>query len=230
MLNQGRFYLGHLGSIPLYVHWTFLFLVWMVLAPAINSGDLSLGLVILVVLLTGVVLHELGHGLMAKTLGATGVTITLWAFGGLCSSVRDSRPKRELLILAAGPAVSLALWLGCHYTFGYLAQHVPGSVINGANTTFLGLVLLYGAIINQLLFIFNMLPIYPLDGGQMVYHGTLLVTKRDDWARRFALLCAVVGAFWFLWYRTDGFTDFTNSTYTVVLLAFLLFQAYITLR
>src|SRR4051812_45667691 len=125
MLARDSWYIGHLGPIPLYIHWTFLILVFVIVQ---NNGGFTGNpervLIVLTVLLTGVVLHELGHGLVAKALGAMGVTITLWAFGGLCASTRDQLPRREMAILAAGPAVSFGLAYGAYALLLWLAdQH-----------------------------------------------------------------------------------------------------------
>ncbi len=78
--------------------------------------------------------------------------------------------------------------------------------------------------------IFNILPIYPLDGGQIVYNAGLLIFKRQATARAFSLTLACLGAFAFLWWRSAGFTDFNHITYSLVLIGWLLFNAFTHLR
>ncbi len=227
MLNEGRFYLGHLGPIPLYVHWTFLFLVLMVFQSVPSSGNQTTAILVMAVLLSGIVLHELGHGMAARIQGAYGVTITLWALGGLCSSTRDALPRREIIILAAGPAVSAALSWGSVLAMHLLDQSDPGAYRGTLTWQFLSL----SALINWQLFIFNMLPIYPLDGGQITYNVALLVTRRQRVAANFSLALACIGAFAYLWWRTDQFTHFGNNfIYMIIMIGWLLFNAFRALR
>lgn len=227
MLNEGRFYLGHLGPIPLYVHWTFLFLVLMVYQSVPSNGSLTTGIMILAVLLLGIVLHELGHGMAARIQGARDVTITLWAMGGMCSSVRDPLPRREIIILAAGPAVSAALSWGSVLALYLLDQSDPGAYRGTLTWQFLQL----SAAINWMLFLFNMLPIFPLDGGQITYYVALLATKRQRVAANFSLTLACIGGFAYLWWSTHYFTHFGNGfIYSLFLIGWLLFNAFRALR
>lgn len=202
-LRQTAWYVGDLVGIPMFLHWTVLLLAFNAWRMAGGSGSGIDGFIlVLVALLSGIVLHELGHGLMARALGAHGLTITLWAFGGLCESRRDSSHLgREIAIVAAGPAVSLLLWLGCWGLNAYLDAVQPGLVAPG---TLLGDFLYIGAAINLLLLLFNMMPIFPLDGGQLTYYTLLAVTRRPLLARQVSLSLAVVGVVLvFLW--TTGF-------------------------
>jgi Zn-dependent protease len=233
---NGSVYLGHLASIPIYAHWTALLMLWFAYswsAPNAGGFNPSIFLIALTVLLMGIVLHELGHGLMAKLLGAHGITITLWAFGGLCQSgrSRDSGPGRELLIVAAGPAVSFLLfglswaalwWLGNHDLS--LVEH-PFT----KQPTWLGHFLRISMLLNLVMGVFNMLPIFPLDGGQLVYNGALLITRRMQLARQITLVLAVVGAlaaFAGLTYLSGG----QPSIYNAALFTFLVYQAFTYLR
>lgn len=234
MLNEGRVYLGHLGPIPLYIHWSFLFLVLMAFnwSPPTSADGLTTSILILAVLLSGIVLHELGHGMAAKVQGAYGVTITLWGLGGLCSSVRDPLPRREIIILAAGPAVSAALSWGSVLALHLLDKNSPGLLYTAnGDGTILWQFLALSASLNWMLFLFNILPIYPLDGGQITYYVALLVTKRQRLAANFSLALACVGAFAYLWWRTDQFTHLGNSfMYSLILVGWLLFNAFRALR
>lgn len=228
-------YVGHLGPIPLYVHWSALIMVLMVSrwASTPTGFDVPLFLLLLTVLVMGIVLHELGHGMMAKALGAFGVTITLWAFGGLCSSTRDSLPRRELMIIAAGPAVSFLLaglgWVGMEY----IQQTQPAWAFDaGGELSLITLFIYYTMVINLWMGIFNILPIYPLDGGQIVYHLAHLATGKQLVARQVCLTLAVFGAVAFLAYRLhmNGNQFDTSMMYTTALMGFLVYQAFVYLR
>ncbi len=230
-MMPGSAYLGHLGPIPVYFHWTailMLVLVWTGFSPQ------GLGTVILatVVLLIGILLHEMGHGMTARAFGARGITITLWAFGGLCASQRDSdRPGREFLIVAAGPAVSFALcgigWLGMEALHRDAVANAVGSW--GETLRQLAVLTFW---INLWMGAFNLLPIFPLDGGQLCYQGMRLLRVPHRTNLQLCLTMAVVGAFAYVGWRAylaDG--QLTQGViYAAVLMAFLLWEAWNYLR
>ena len=237
-LRQTAWYVGDLVGIPIFLHWTVLLLAFNAWRMAGGSGGGIDGFIlVLVVLLSGIVLHEMGHGLMARALGARGLTITLWAFGGLCESRRDStRLGREIAIVAAGPAVSLLLWLGAEGLLRLLADQRPGLVLAPGGLTLLGEFLVVCSGLNLMLLIFNMMPIFPLDGGQLTFYTVLAVTRKPLLARQVSLTLAVLGVLAvFLWF-TGFFTamhgvdplgtwvhHLTNDMYGTVLLMVLLF-------
>lgn len=244
-LRQTAWYLGDLVGIPIFLHWTVLLLAFNAWRMAGGSGGgIDTFIIVLVVLLSGIVLHELGHGLMARALGAHGLTITLWAFGGLCESRRDStRLGREIAIVAAGPAVSLLLWLGSSYLLDFLYATQPSLVAQGNVYTLLGEFLSTAAVINFMLLLFNMMPIFPLDGGQLTFYTVLAVTRKPLLARQVSLTLAVLGVLAvFLWFT--GFftalnapdpmgtwmhhltTDMTGTVILVVLLFLVLRSAF----
>lgn len=228
-------YVGHLGPIPLYVHWTALFMVYMAFqwsGGMTSHFDVGRFLILLTVLVMGIVLHELGHGLTAKALGAFNVTITLWAFGGLCQSTRDSLPRRDLLIIAAGPAVSFAL-AGIGYGAFHLAlEHHPEWLFDGRSPTTLASFLSAMYEVNWLMAIFNSLPIYPLDGGQIVYNLVLGTTGRQILARQISLTLAFVGALLYIGYQfhLNGNQLDQGMFYVIAMMGYLVYQAFVYLR
>src|SRR5262249_43593743 len=98
--------------IPLYVHPTFFLLpAWAAFAQY-REGPLGIffGLAILFTLFGCVLLHELGHALMARWFGITTRDITLYPIGGVARlESTGEKPDQEVAIALAGPAVNLAL-------------------------------------------------------------------------------------------------------------------------
>jgi Zn-dependent protease len=230
--REGSFYLGHLGPIPLFIHWSFAFLVWMVVSSTMGQGaSTEIIISILAVLLVGIVLHELGHGLAAKATGGNALSITLWAFGGVCHTTGTRYPRHELIIVLAGPLVSAILAAACYLVLeGVRETHREWlfEVIDGyRRPTLLHIILNYGYSINLLLLIFNMMPIYPLDGGQAV-HNVMLMFLRRNLANRIAMAIAIIGAIAYVAWRAHGSGQV--DPYLVLLMGYLLFNAWTYLR
>jgi len=125
--------------------------------------SLGLGLVAALGLFVGVVLHELGHSLVAMRYGFPISSITLWIFGGIAQL--DEMPedwRQEFLIAIAGPAVSIALGVVSYGAF--LAVPVGDSLTLAAAQFVLG----YLALMNVVLAGFNLLPGFPMDGGRVL--------------------------------------------------------------
>jgi Zn-dependent protease len=118
------------------------------------------------------ILHELGHALVARRQGIPIVGIDLWFLGGLSQMRREPASAREeLKIAAAGPAVTLALFALCLGVIALLASSGTVSDValtNASEKTSPALALLgWLGFINALLFVFNVIPAFPLDGGRI---------------------------------------------------------------
>lgn len=220
-------YVGNLGPVPLYLHWSFLILIYL-LWPMRSGLDMRAMIVFVMVVLAGIVLHELGHALAARAQGMFGVTITLWALGGLCESRGDRLPVRQIIILVAGPAVSFLLAWGSHLTLEILVKAHPDWLVTGNQPTLLFWALSFGYSANLMLGIFNILPVFPLDGGQIVYNSLCLMTKETS-ARRISMVVAVIGACAYVaWQTHQAGGEF--AWYAALFMAFLLYNAYNYLR
>ena len=118
-----------------------------------------LGLAAALGLFAGVVLHELGHSLVARSFGYPIESITLWLFGGIARLEELPEDwKQELAIALAGPAVSVVLGLLVYVPFAVLPAGQNG----------LRFVLGYLAVLNVALAVFNLLPAFPMDGGRVL--------------------------------------------------------------
>jgi Zn-dependent protease len=118
------------------------------------------------------VLHELGHALAARRLGIPIAGIDLWFFGGLSKMRREPETAgEELKIAAAGPAVTLVLFLLCvgaaALISGGSTTRDLGLTSSTAKTTPLLALVGWLAFINAMLFVFNIVPAFPLDGGRI---------------------------------------------------------------
>lgn len=169
ILGQGWQVLKIRG-IPLRIHPTWFFIL-VVLTMAGHSSysaqfSSSVGAAALwaasfasaLLLFVSVVLHELGHSLVALSQGVKVRSITLFMLGGVASVEREcSTARGALMVAAAGPAVSLVLGVGLLLvSFSHGISHLPPIV--GAMVTRLGA-------LNLVLALFNLLPGLPLDGG-----------------------------------------------------------------
>ncbi|MFB6311361.1 MAG: site-2 protease family protein [Salinirussus sp.] len=134
-------------------------------AAMLNSGALPwvLGIIAALGLFIGVVLHELGHSLLAMRYGFPIESITLWLFGGVAQLEEMPEDwRQELVIALAGPAVSIVLGAASYVVFIVL----PATTSVGLEAT--RFVLSYLAIMNISLAAFNLLPGFPMDGGRVL--------------------------------------------------------------
>ncbi|MDX6638685.1 MAG: hypothetical protein QOJ01_2196 [Solirubrobacterales bacterium] len=119
-----------------------------------------------------VVLHELGHAFVAMRHGIGISEITLWMFGGLARMDRDSdSPGTEFKVAAAGPLVTLVIAVLC--IFGGIAAAGSHRFLDAvwlkevANPSGPLVVVAWLGNISVLLFVLNLIPAFPLDGGRI---------------------------------------------------------------
>ena len=179
MLKSWR--LGTLLGFPVEVNLSFLLL----LAVVYFMFGGAIGVFVVLLAFGSVVLHELGHALVARKLGVHVAGIELSFFGGAAKMVQLPRTaNHELAIAAAGPAVSLILG-GLGFGLGAIT-HIP----------LLGMI----GWINFVIAAFNLIPALPMDGGRIL---RALLTHKMDFVRAtdvsvtvsrvFAVLFAVYG-------------------------------------
>ena len=118
---------------------------------------------------TFVLMHEFGHCLAAKCCDLEVVSITMTPVGGL-AAIADFKhdPKKELLVTFAGPFVNAAL-IAFLFPFLLMPQLLPA---------WLGSLVMTAISINVTLFIFNMIPCFPMDGGRIL-RATLALKYGD---------------------------------------------------
>lgn len=159
--------IGKPFGVDVYIHWTFWLLpAWILLTGSLAGLNGVVTSILFVFAVFGcVVLHELGHALMARYFDIETRDITLYPIGGMARLERIPRsPVQELAIAIAGPAVNVGIagvLLGILILLGVGTQ---GLIFNLAGGSFL--VNLLAA--NIVLVVFNLLPAFPMDGGRVL--------------------------------------------------------------
>jgi len=160
----GSIRLFRAAGIEVYLHWSWFLVaiyevqVWRsVFSSPIWAVLLYLGLFVLVTM------HEFGHALACRQVGGRAERIVLWPLGGIAFVNPPPRAGAMLWSIAAGPLVNLLLLPILTY-----AQHAAGRAGWMSTNVDAYLVLMWLWRINLMLLLFNLLPIYPLDGGQIV--------------------------------------------------------------
>ena len=179
------------------------------IAPLAAYG---LGLLSALLLFASILLHELGHSLVARRNGVEIEEIDLWLLGGVARMA--GYPKTadaELRFAIAGPAVTVAIAA----SFSAIAVALPASA-----PAALRAIIEYQAFVNLAILGFNLLPAFPLDGGRvaraLIWWRTGDITRATEIAssigRGFGyamvalgLLGAVAGAFGGIWLAAIGF-------------------------
>jgi stage IV sporulation protein FB len=153
-------------GIPIRIHLTFLLLlVWFGVAATTRGENPIRAIAFLLLVFACVALHELGHAAMALRVGVRTREIVLYPIGGVARLERIPEGKSELLIALAGPAVNLLIAIVL--VVGLQAAGLP--VVPRAET-----ILAPGNLVHQILlanvtlFLFNLIPAFPMDGGRVL--------------------------------------------------------------
>jgi Zn-dependent protease len=162
--SQGAIRLFRLAGIQVFLHWSwFLVAVLEVQLRTRQYRSIAWNAAEYLALFAIVTLHEFGHALACRQVGGRADTIVLWPLGGVAYVDPPQRPGATLWSLAAGPLVNVVLTpvlvvsLIAARSAG-LAETAPDAVA----------CLRAVAYINVGLLLFNLLPVYPLDGGQIL--------------------------------------------------------------
>jgi uncharacterized protein (TIGR03067 family) len=170
-IQGGSIRLFRVAGIDVFLHWSWFFFAFLRLQPT-RAGDpfdfvrydSQLWYVVEYVGLFGLVLlHEFGHVLACRSVGGIANRIVLWPLGGIAFVEPPPRPLAAFWTIAAGPLVNalllaptLGFWMACHAAG---LQDTAPDLFRFAVAV---------AWINGYLLLFNLLPLYPLDGGQML--------------------------------------------------------------
>lgn len=199
---KSSYQLCRLFGIPIYLDLSLIVLMFLLIS---NYSDPVYGIAAGVALLVSITLHELGHSLVAMSFGCRVRDITLMMLGGCATLLNMPRKAwQEFLVAIAGPLVSLALavaglWLPTHT-----------ALLKGTPAAFL-----YYQVgwLNLLLFLFNMLPAFPMDGGRILraFLQQFFMTRvKATWiasriGRFVAILMGLSVLYSFLAHRFEGY-------------------------
>lgn len=155
-----------LGNIPVRVHLPFLFMAAFIM---MNAGDARLVMSGMVIIFISVLVHELGHALMGKAFGLA-PQIDIHGMGGTTSwAHKNVSSGAKILISLAGPTTGIVI--GLILKFG---PFFSGSLSPVA-----------AAVINQIIFVnlgwgvLNLVPMLPLDGGNVMHQFIAMITGTD---------------------------------------------------
>ncbi|MGZ8312856.1 MAG: site-2 protease family protein, partial [Allosphingosinicella sp.] len=159
--------LGSVRGTAVRLHVTFvLFLLWIGIALYLQGGWAAAigGVTFLLCLFLCVLLHEFGHILAARHFGVRTPEVVLLPIGGMARLERiPERPREELLMALAGPAVTLAIALLLVLLLGGLPEPAQLFAPPGVRNLLAQL-----AFANLSLLVFNLIPAFPLDGGRVL--------------------------------------------------------------
>jgi len=213
--------IGKVFGIPIGLHSSW-FLVFGLVLISLSTGyfpqeypqlslitNIILAVVTTILFFGSVLLHELGHSILAIRSGIPVKGITLFIFGGVAQITREpNSPGVEFRVAIAGPLTSLSL--AGFFGLAYLLDHqIP----------YLAAPSIYLARINLMLALFNMIPGFPLDGGRVLRALVWRFTGNFRRATQFASTSGQLVAFGFIGFGI--FTVFTGNFMNGLWLAFI---------
>ncbi|MDR3406846.1 MAG: M50 family metallopeptidase [Chthoniobacter sp.] len=151
-------------GIDVYVHWAWIFVaIYQIQYRGHEYSSIAWDVAEYLTLFLIVLIHEFGHALATRQVGGTADQILLWPLGGVAYVSPPPRPGAQLWCIAAGPLVNVVLFFVL--TFVMVVCRIPPwtDLPLPDVSTFLRNVWW----INSVLLIFNLIPVYPLDGGQI---------------------------------------------------------------
>jgi Zn-dependent protease len=163
-LNQGSIHLCRIAGVDLFLHWS-----WFVVAAIEienrkgRYSSIAWNVLEYLALFLIVLMHEFGHAMACRQVGGTANRIMLWPLGGVAYVDPPQRPGATLWSIAAGPLVNVALlpplivaFMICRLLGWPQTMHDAYVFVRSVMAINIGLL------------VFNILPIYPLDGGQIL--------------------------------------------------------------
>lgn len=218
--NKGSFRIFTLLGIGVYVHWSwFLIAVYSIRFRTNEYSSVQWNALEYLSLFLIVLMHEFGHQLACRQVGGKTHDIVLWPLGGVAYVSPPQRPGAQLWSIAAGPLVNVILM---PILFGLvLASSHLGWADTHPDAHELFRTILY---MNIGLLVFNLMPVYPLDGGQILRSLLWFVFGRAK-SLLIASIVGFIGVAGFL-----GLAIWLQSFWLGIMTAFLLMNCWSGLK
>lgn len=166
---KNSLYIAKISGIKIFIHWSFFILIiWIIISGILrrnNTFEILYSIAFILTIFCCVILHELGHALVAKRFHYKTKDIILLPIGGMARMDElPENPKQELLVAIAGPVVNVII-AGIVYPF------IPWNEIR--NTPLNELLIDENNFLFSLFFVnislavFNLIPAFPMDGGRV---------------------------------------------------------------
>ena len=169
---------ANISGIPIIINNWWWLLPWYLFVVARDRAIL-----ILAVWLLAIVSHELGHALAARRLGYDTQSITLYLIGGLARIFipKGIAPKEMIKIAGAGPLVSILLAVVSAIGF-YVLEGDLSNLSDLSDLSVLQFFCAFSFAFNLIVFVFNMLPVWNLDGAQIGLSISQIIHSNDHLA------------------------------------------------
>jgi Zn-dependent protease len=214
--RQGSIRLFQFSGIQVFLHWSwFLIAAYEIQIRRGQYSSVTWNILEYVSLFVIVLLHEFGHSLACRSVGGRANQIVLWPLGGVAYVDPPPRPGATLWSIAAGPLVNVAL-LPILFVLLSFSRSL-GWVHSLPDVHYLLRSIFY---INVVLLVFNMLPVYPLDGGQILRSLLWFVLGRAR-SLMVATVIGLIGGVAFI-----GFAIWQRSLWYGAMAAFMLMNCW----
>ncbi|MEI6192977.1 MAG: M50 family metallopeptidase [Verrucomicrobiota bacterium] len=213
--NKGSFKLFRLLGIDVYVHWSWFLAFWYLSSRPHQYSNYGWNALEILSLFLIVLTHEFGHQLACRQVGGKTHDIVLWPLGGVAYVSPPQRPGAQLWSIAAGPLVN-ALLIPVLAGFRSISWH-----LGWYDTHLDAYELVYNVwVINLVLLVFNLMPVYPLDGGQILRSLLWFVFGRAN----SLLVASVIGFIGVV--GLIGLAIFQQSVWLGIMAAFILMNCW----
>ena len=203
-------------GIPIHVSHSVLFLLLVYVGVWSNSIASPMdGLILFAILMASILTHELGHAWAARVLRVPVQRLVLHGGGGNCLHASAGTSASELIVIM-GPITNLGLWavlsLGAQAIWASVPDTdlmQPGALATHRTKLELAYWLWLASNLNLVLFLFNLIPVQPLDGGKLLHIWLLRVLRHDHALQVVGCAGLVCTILWIpamiILFLTDGF-------------------------
>jgi Zn-dependent protease len=211
-IAQGSVRLFRLLGVDVFLHWSwFVIALYEIQSQHSRYSSLLWNILEYLALFLIVLLHEFGHAIACRHVGGMANRIMLWPLGGVAYVNPPQRPGAMLWSIAAGPLVNVVLLPVFIAAYGFARMNHWQHSMPDLYQFLLGIL-----VIDSVLLAFNLLPVYPLDGGQILRSLLWFVLGRG----RSLMVTTILGFVGIAGIIALAF--FTRSIYTVAMALFML--------